>query len=294
MNTTELHIPSNKVRDIEQYIQSELGGLYPKTELRMFISMLFEAFLGWDKVKLLLHRDDTINQSDLLKFHWAVEDLKKYRPIQHIIGYTEFCNCIIKVTPDTLIPRPETEELVNNAEFQISDSDSKLAILDLCTGSGCIAIAMARQYPDAEVYAVDISEQALAVAQHNAEDNLVKIHFAQCDLLHNKPQLPLDQFDIIISNPPYVCEKERTAIRPNVLDYEPALALFVPDNDPLRFYRAITQYATEHLRPNGLLLFEINENLGQETLTLVQNLGFKAELIKDFWGKDRFIRGKRS
>lgn len=296
MNTTEMHIPSNKVRDIERYATTELCDLYPAGELRMFVSMLFEAILGWDQVKLLLHRDETVNQSDLLKFHWAIEDLKKYRPIQHIIGYTEFCNCRINVTHDTLIPRPETEEMVRLASLLTSEyhiSGFGCRILDLCCGSGCIAIAMQYIHSGSLAFGVDISEAALAVARENAKQNKQRTQFVQCDLLHDEPQLPCDQFDVILSNPPYVCNSERTSMQPNVLDYEPALALFVPDNDPLCFYRAIGQYAAKHLNTKGFVLFEINENLGWETLSLIQSCGFNAKLLKDFRDKDRYILGRR-
>lgn len=287
-----MHIPSNKVRDIERYAIAELNGLYPTGEVRMFVAMLFEAFLGWNQVNLMLHRDKTINQSDLLKFHWAIEDLKKYRPIQHIVGYTEFCNCRINVTPDTLIPRPETEEMVRLASYLTSEyhiPSCSCRILDLCCGSGCIAIAMQYIHTGSLAFGVDISEAALAVARENAKLNKQRTQFVQCDILHDEPQLPCDQFDVILSNPPYVCDSERSAMRPNVLDYEPALALFVRDDDPLCFYRAVARYAAKHLSSTGFLLLEINENLGMETLNLIQSCGFKAKLLKDFRDKDRYL-----
>lgn len=296
MNTTEMHIPSNKVREIRRYLLTELSGLYPAGELRVFAAMLFESIMGWNAAKVIIHDNDTINQSDLLKFHWAVEDLKKYRPIQHITGFTEFCNCRIDVTPDTLIPRPETEAMVSMAAsltsyYHISGFGCR--ILDLCCGSGCIAIAMQYLHDGSVAYGVDISEAALSVARNNARQNNQRTQFIQCDLLRDEPQLPLDQFDVIISNPPYVREIERAAMQPNVLDYEPALALFVPDDDPLLFYRVLAQYAAKHLAPKGFLLFEINENLGPETLSLVKSLGFNAQLLKDFRDKDRYILGRR-
>lgn len=283
-NTTELHIPSNKVRDIERYIHTELATLYPEGELRMFSRMLFEAFLNWDTVQLLLHRDDTINQSDLLRFHWAVEDLKQYRPIQHIIGYADFCDLQFQVSPDVLIPRPETAEIVDNIHL-----DSPANILDLCTGSGCIAITLAKRYPEAQVYGVDISEQALAMARNNATHNDADVRFVQCDILQSEPSLPCSRFDLIVSNPPYIQESERADMQPNVLNHEPSLALFVPDTDPLRFYRIIAQYATKHLSPNGLLIFEINEYLGLQTCQLLHEMGYSCTLHQDFRGKDRSI-----
>ena len=287
-----MHIPSNRVRDIERYIRTELDELYPEGELRMFTQMLFDAYLGWSTAQLLLHRDDTINQSDLLKFHWAVEDLKQYRPIQHIIGYTDFCDCRIAVSPDVLIPRPETEEIVLRATELLNDSGANVQegnFLDLCTGSGCIAIALAKQFPKAKVYAVDISTKALDLAQKNAERNHVAVEFVQSDILQETIALPCPTFDLIISNPPYIQEKERCNMERNVLEYEPSLALFVPDKDPLKFYRAIGLYALQHLTYKGLLILEINEHLGSATCQLLQDIGFVTQLLQDFRGKDRSI-----
>ena len=291
MNTTNLHIPSNKVRDIERYFITELRDIYAEGEIRMFVRMLFEAFFGWSQTELLLRREETVNQSDLLRFHWAVEDLKRHRPIQHIIGWTEFCGCRIEVTKGTLIPRPETEEIVNwtiNHFSGFKNQDSKIRILDLCTGSGCIAIALAKHLPQAQVTAVDISEKALAVAKRNAETNNVAVDFLQADILspftiHNS------QFTLIISNPPYVMDKERAVMQPNVLDWEPAQALFVPDSDPLLFYRAIADIAANHLAPDGILVLEINEQLGYETAALFASHGFATTLHSDFRSKTRML-----
>ena len=282
MNTTELHIPSNKVRDIERYCLDTLHELYPEGEIRSFINILFEAFLGWDTAHLLLHRDDTINQSDLLNFHWAVEDLKHYRPIQHIIGYTNFCDCRISVGPEVLIPRPETEQLVNIILQQPLPHPCR--ILDLCTGSGCIAIALAKHIPDTQIQAIDISEQALLRAKENALSNKVDIEYRQADILHWE-NVKWQDYDLIVSNPPYVLETER--LDHNVMDYEPHNALFVPENDPLLFYRAIAELAQQHL--HGVLALEINENLGTETSDLLKSYGFKTTLLNDFRDKDRFI-----
>lgn len=291
MNTTNMHIPSNRVRDIERYFHTELSGRYPEGELRMFVYMLFEAFLGWDKTQLLLHRDDTINQSDLLRFHWAAEDLKQYRPIQHIIGYTDFCGLRIRVTPDVLVPRPETEEIVAHVANHLEHLQANCTtILDLCTGSGCIAIALKNRFPTADVTAVDISPAALAIARDNAQTNHTDIHFMEMDVLEPTQLADLtSSYDLIISNPPYVMESERANMQPNVLNYDPALALFVPDNDPLRFYRAIGRYAATHLAPQGLLVLEINQVLSAETTQQLHTLGFDTRLHPDFQGNPRCI-----
>ncbi|MBQ7711353.1 MAG: peptide chain release factor N(5)-glutamine methyltransferase [Bacteroidales bacterium] len=291
MNTTDMHIPSNKVRDIERYFHTELAGLYPDSEITMFVRMLLEAFLGWSLTDLLLRRDDTVNQSNLLRFHWAAEDLKRFRPIQHIIGWTDFCGCRIEVDKNTLIPRPETEEIVNwtishNSQFTIHNS--QLTILDLCTGSGCIAIALAKQWPNAEVTAVDISEKTLAVAKRNAQANNVNVNFIQVDIL-SEFRIQNSKFEIIISNPPYVMDRERAVMQRNVLDWEPQQALFVPDSDPLLFYHAIAGIADKHLSDNGKIVLEINEQLGDETAAYFVSHGFATTLHRDFRGKPRML-----
>ena len=288
MNTTDMHIPSNRVRDIERYYLNELRGLYPEGELRMFVYMLFEAFLGWDKTHFLLHRDDTINQSDLLRFHWAAEDLKHYRPIQHIIGHTHFCGLRIDVSPEVLIPRPETEEIVTRL-LQTPDF-APATVLDLCTGSGCIAIALKHHFPTAEVTAIDLSPAALAVAQKNARQNNADIDFKQIDLLDPKQLSSLtNSYDLIISNPPYVMERERATMQRNVLEYDPSIALFVPDSDPLLFYRAIGQFAASHLNLGGLLVVEINQDLSDESALLLHESGFSTCLNHDFRGNPRSL-----
>lgn len=293
MNTTSLRIPSNRVDDIIRYTRGELRSLYADGEVEMFIRMLFEAFLGWSQAQLLVRRGETINQSDLLKFHWAVEDLKRQRPIQHITGFTDFCGCTIGVGPEVLIPRPETEEIVFRTIEHLQGHEPR-TLLDLCTGSGCMAVALARTFPSAEAYGVDISAEALTRAAANAKRNGVEVRFAQCDLLADTPALPCRQADLIVSNPPYVCDSEREAMLPNVLDFEPALALFVPDSDPLRFYRAIGQIALRLLTPDGLLVLEINERLGSETCALLQSLGFRTLLSQDFRGRDRMVTAQKA
>ena len=288
MNTTDMHIPSNRVRDIERYYLNELRGLYPEGELRMFVYMLFDAFLGWDKTHFLLHRDDTINQSDLLRFHWAAEDLKRYRPIQHIIGHTHFCGLRIDVSPEVLIPRPETEEIVTRL-LQTPDF-APATVLDLCTGSGCIAIALKHHFPTSEVTAIDLSPAALAMAQKNARQNNADIDFKQIDLLDPKQLSSLtNSYDLIISNPPYVMERERATMQRNVLEYDPSIALFVPDSDPLLFYRAIGQFAASHLNPSGLLVVEINQVLADESALLLHKAGFSTCLNHDFRGNPRSL-----
>lgn len=293
MNTTDMRIPSNRVRDIERYMHAELDAQYGVGEVSVFVGMLFEAFLGWDRAHLLLHREGTIDQSDLLRFHWAVADLRRWRPIQHIIGYTDFCGCRIRVSPDVLVPRPETEEMVS--WLCARRAQSQEAILDLCTGSGCIAIALKKAFPEASVTAVDLSPSALALARRNAEENGTAVEFVEADVLEGLDGVNglNGRYGLIVSNPPYVRESERATMQRNVLDYEPSQALFVPDNDPLRFYRAIGAFAARHLAPKGLLALEINEALAAETCALLQSQGFTTEVHKDFRGKPRMVIADR-
>lgn len=288
MNTTKLIFPTNRVADVERCFLDVLKELYPEEEIRSFFLMLCEAFLGWDKVSYLLHRSETINQSDLLRFHWALEDLKRHKPIQHIVGYTDFCDCRIKVNGNVLIPRPETEEMVG---YIVSSFKSQVSsVLDLCTGSGCIAIALKKKMLGCSVAAVDISAEALDVARMNAANNDAEVELIQGDVLSLGRQTVVGgQWDLIVSNPPYIAESEKDSMHSNVLDYEPSQALFVSDADPLVFYRHIAAFAKQHLSENGLLAMEINERFGHETLQMLRDYGFAGELHKDFRGKDRFV-----
>ena len=288
MNTTALAFPSNRFSDVERVFVEALAPTYGADEVRTFVLMLCEAFLGWDKVAYLLHRSETINQSDLLRFHWALEDLKRHRPIQHIVGYTDFCDCRIKVNGNVLIPRPETEERVGS---RVSSFKSQVSsVLDLCTGSGCIAIALKKKMPGCRVTAVDISAEALEVARMNAADNDTEVELIQGDVLSFSRQTVVGgQWDLIVSNPPYIAESEKDSMQANVLDYEPSQALFVSDADPLVFYRHIAAFAKQHLSENGLLAMEINERFGHETLQMLRDYGFAGELHKDFRGRDRFV-----
>lgn len=293
MNTRNLRFRSNRVRDIIILFHEDLDKLYGNGEVKVFIEMLFEAFLGWGKTRLLTSKEETINQSDLLRFHWALEDLKKNRPIQHIIGYTDFCGCQINVSSDVLIPRPETEEIVDWCFTQFSMHNTQFSILDLCTGSGCIAIALKKNYPQAKVTAVDISSKALEIAHQNAQNNDTEVDFIQADVLHSASIIPHSQYHLIISNPPYVMEKEKAQMAANVLDFDPSLALFVPDNEPLRFYRAIVNIAKDNLANDGLLVVEINEALADETCHLLRGQGFSPTVHTDFRGKNRWISSRK-
>ena len=218
-----------------------------------------------------------------------MEDLKHYRPIQHIIGYNDFCGCRIAVSPDVLIPRPETEEIVNWTISTINPHLSSLNILDLCTGSGCIAIALKKAFPQASVDAIDLLDKALVVAKSNAESNGTDIKLMQDNIIAPTISYQRSTYQLIISNPPYVREGEKASMQRNVLDYDPAMALFVSDEDPLRFYEAIARIATQSLAPQGLMVVEINESLADETSALLREHGFCSTVHDDFRGRPRWI-----
>ncbi len=287
-----MRIPSNKVCDIERFAYRELEDIYNRNEIRTLLQMMFEHFLGWSVAHLLISKNATINQSDLLKLNFAIKDLRAGKPIQYIIGSTEFCNLTLSVSPHTLIPRPETAELV----YLIADKEKERQpqyILDLCTGSGCIAIALAKAFPAAKVFASDISAEAMAVAKKNAECNKADVSFVIADILREENPAG-ESYDIIVSNPPYVREMEKVMMNRNVLDYEPHIALFVPDGDPLMFYRHIAEFASKHLRTGGKLYLEINEALGNETAALLEKQGYRPIIHKDSFGKDRMIEASKS
>jgi release factor glutamine methyltransferase len=237
---------------------------------------------------LLLRKDDPVLSAEIKQIEKIVQRLKNFEPVQYVLGETEFYGLKISVNPSVLIPRPETEELVNWIVETGLPGNPKIA--DIGTGSGCIALALKKQMDNASALAVDISEKAIQTAEINSNLNRLDVEFFQADIL-NWEKYKWDSFDLIVSNPPYVREMEKMKMQPNVLNYEPQMALFVPDDDPLIFYRKIASFAKKYLQKNGWLYFEINENLGKEMTLLIQNLGFrKAELKKDINGKDRMLR----
>ena len=274
----------------------ELSSLYEEQEIESFFYIILEKLHGLKRIDLALNPQTVMDGAHLKQWKNIVSELKKQRPIQYILGETTFYGLTFLVNVNTLIPRPETEELVELIikSFESSVSGSGLKILDIGTGSGCIAISLAKNIPNAAVFAIDVSEKALAVAKKNAELNKVAIDFISTNILDVvtlSAVAGLDkQFDIIVSNPPYVRNLEKAEIKPNVLEYEPHLALFVEDTDALLFYRKIAELAIKNLNPNGKLYFEINQYLGKETIKLLEDFGFRnVELKKDIYGNDRII-----
>lgn len=285
-----MKIPSNLVRDIRNYYCEQLCSIYDKNESNTLILILFEYYFNINRIKMSLEPELRLSESEMLKLHFAVKDLLKNKPIQYIIGETEFCDLKFKVNENVLIPRPETSELVRL--IANSHQPSTISnILDIGTGSGCIAISLAKMIPQSNVYALDISEKALNVAKENAINNNVNITFIQDDILTKTQTLTQTKFDIIVSNPPYVRELEKVDMHNNILQWEPHNALFVSDEDPLIFYRSILEFSKKHLKENGEIWFEINEYLGKEMKALCEEVGLSnIEIYKDFRDKERFLR----
>jgi release factor glutamine methyltransferase len=274
----------------DQFIR-QLTPIYGKGEAESFFYLTLEAKHQLKRIDLALQPDLVFSETELAAWTSILEQLKKEIPVQYILGTTHFYGLEFEVNPSVLIPRSETEELVDwIIRSQKSDiRNHKLKIIDIGTGSGCIAISLAKNLPNAEVFALDVSEKALATAKSNADFNQVEIQFIHQSILETEDLA--QEFDIIVSNPPYVRHLEKQEIKKNVLDNEPHLALFVADNDALIFYRKISQLAQKNLCSNGQLYFEINQYLGQETLDLLQEMGFKdITLRKDIYGNDRMIQ----
>ncbi len=262
---------------------------YPAKEIESFFNILADRFLGMSRLEVALAPELILNKEQLNSFESALERLRQHEPVQYITGETEFFSLNFKVNKNVLIPRPETEELVEWIIENFKDSEDKLKILDIGTGSGCIAISLAENLK-AGVDAFDISEEALKIAKKNAEINRVNVTFQKVDILNLK-NLP-ERYDIIVSNPPYVREQEKEQMQKNVLDHEPESALYVKDDNALIFYKKITELAQDSLRSGGTLYFEINQYLAEETKVMVENFGFEAELKKDIFENYRMLKAR--
>ena len=274
------------------HIRSELQGLYPDTEIKSFSNLIIEKVSGFSRTEIIVNKNTLFSVEQRHVIENFIEKLKEYVPIQYILGETEFFGLPFHVNESVLIPRPETEELVDWIRNE-NDRNANPGILDIGTGSGCIAISLKHEFINATVDAFDISEKALETAQSNATLNKLEVNFSKVDIL-NTPEME-QKWDIIVSNPPYVTELEKSEISPNVLDYEPHLALFVPDNNPLLFYHCIAIFAQQHLKPKGKLYFEINRQFGKATVDLLTAMGFgNVELRKDISGNDRMVRAEIS
>lgn len=271
-----------KVSNILSYFREELSAVADEREITSWYYISMEYLLVYNRSDCIINSNQVLNKSQLSKIKQIVAELKSHKPIQYILGKTEFYGLKIKVNEHTLIPRPETEQLVDWIL-----KENFVAALDIGTGSGCIPIALAK-HTDAKVLAIDVSEDALLIAEENAKNNEVEIDFIHQDILQTNS---LQKVDLIVSNPPYVLESEKEIMQENVLDYEPELALFVEDKNPLIFYKKIASLAFNFLNENGKLFFEINAKFGKETIEMLADIGFvNIELKKDMNDKDRMIK----
>ena len=280
-----------QIQEFKKEFFHKLNELYPTTEIQSFFNLLVAFKLKLSRIEVALQPDFEISKTDLIFLKKALLDLTNQIPVQYITGETEFYGLPFKVNKNVLIPRPETEELVSWIidELKVEDQTSKVTILDIGTGSGCIPISLAKNISNATIYALDISSEALKTAKTNAELNNVTIEFIEADIL-NLSKLP-QQFDIIVSNPPYVRALEKEQMQENVLKNEPHVALFVEDNNPLLFYDKISDLAKNHFSKSGQLYFEINQYLGKETVDLLASKGFKNIVLKkDMFGADRMVK----
>jgi len=286
-----------KALDLKDIFHKLLDTIYGEDEVNSFFFMCIEHYLNVSRIELTLDPEFTITKPETDTFFKVLEDLKQQKPIQYILGETEFYGLPFVVNENVLIPRPETEELMALIIRSVTSSvvEKQLKILDIGTGSGCIAISLAKNLLNAEVYAIDVSKEALKIAKRNAELNNVKVNFIEADILSDSTwdlSFKNMEFDTIVSNPPYVRHLEKQEIKPNVLDNEPHLALFVEDNNPLQFYKAITNFAVSNLKQKGELYFEINQYLGEETKALLTEANFESiELLKDLNGNYRMLKG---
>lgn len=258
-------------------------------EVKNFSYLILNSILNYSRYQVHENFELSVDESQYAKIKNIVEELKIYKPIQYIIKKTEFYNCILNVSEDVLIPRPETEELV---DWIIKDRPKNGSqILDIGTGSGCIAIALAKNLPHLRVWAMDISKKAIKIASENALENNTSIKFFQGDILNMPNEIQTNQFEVIVSNPPYVRESEKALMKPNVLDWEPEISLFVPDEDPLIFYKEIIRMASKSLVNRGQIFLEINEIFPEEIKNMLTKYKFDAiEVRKDISGKSRMVK----
>jgi release factor glutamine methyltransferase len=281
------------VKEVFNVFKKDLSKLYDQDEIESLTLMITSDVCNLSKAYIKAFPEKEITIEHAGKLEAILARMQTGEPVQYILGHTEFYGLPFKVNPSVLIPRPETEELVEWILNSVSITKFEGNILDIGTGSGCIAISLNKSLPNAQISGIDISTKALIVAKQNAGINNAKVNFIEADILKLKETENQD-VDIIVSNPPYVTEHDKTQMHINVTDFEPHGALFVPENDPLIFYSAIADYALKNLANNGLLFFEINENLGNETVELLKDKGFiNIDLRKDMSGRDRMIKGMR-
>ena len=282
-----MKVSDNKISSVKAYFFESLKTLN-QDEVRNYFNFLCNSWLDISKTDLLLNPDFEISESELLKFLYGIKDLKKNRPVQYIAGKTWFYGVEVKVQEGVLIPRPETEELV---DWIVNDCQNSNRILDLGTGSGCIPLAIKNKLRHLNVVGYDVSKKAVNIAKKNANSLCLDVDFQEFDILNWQLFPQENKFDVIVSNPPYIPESDKKKMHENILNYEPDIALFVPNKNPLIFYRAIADFALLNLNISGKLYLEINESYGQEIVQMLLEMGYSnVELRKDLQGKDRMIK----
>lgn len=278
------------LQEATRYSTDQLKTIYDESEAAIISDWVMEYLTGIKKSSRIPHLKQPVPTEQITRLQTYLDRLLKHEPVQYVLNEAWFCGLKFYIDKHVLIPRPETEELVEwiitNCRFPVD----QLRILDIGTGSGCIPIALKRRLGKAEVWSCDISKDALAVANRNAETLGVNVKFLELDFLNEEQRNSLPSFDIIVSNPPYIPIKDKAQMQPNVVNFEPATALFVPDNDPLVFYSAIADFAKDHLNVNGSVYTEIHEDLGQDVVDVFESKGFNAVIKKDMQGKDRMIK----
>ncbi len=282
----------NTVKSAESYCLDKLNGVYSDREIRQIIRSIFSHLFDWNSADFLLRNNKRLSESDLLRLREAIKELQSGRPLQYVLGTVQFQDLSLEVNENVLIPRPETEELVRLIGVDCAGLHEP-RILDIGTGSGCIALSLSSMFKQSTVCGVDVDINALQVAERNARRNGIEVNFKQLDILNcNRSELDQLQWDIIVSNPPYVLESDKSQMETNVLEFEPHQALFVPDNDALIFYDAILKHADYGLVAGGQIYFEIHENKGEQMKRLLEKYAFEqVEIMKDLFGKSRFVRG---
>lgn len=291
-----MFVQTNNLNSVREYFYDRLKEGFSSSELRMMFNILMEDRLGLTASELILAKDQLLSESDLLYVRSAVKRLQANEPFQYVVGKTEFCGLELFTDARALIPRPETEELV---QWIIEDHGNREGIkyLDLCAGTGCIAIALKKYLTNSDGTGMELSKGAIELSKKNDLKNLSRVKWIEGDVLDSSDYKGFDNnsFDLWVSNPPYVLNSDKTSMSENVLDYEPHMALFVEDHDPLLFYRTIAQMAQIYLKPDGAIYFEIHEEKGSDVCGLLTGLGFKnVQLKMDLQGKERMVRAKKS
>ncbi|RHR80633.1 peptide chain release factor N(5)-glutamine methyltransferase [Odoribacter sp. AF15-53] len=281
----------NTMFDLQRYALQELKDTYNEHEIKSLCTLIFCKMLHYTNIEIHLKKHEFLAKSFIDKFCGIVAELKTDKPIQYILGETEFAGVDFQLNSDTLIPRPETEELV--MWMTESGLESGMKVLDVGTGSGCIIVSLGKLVKGLQLYGVDISPEAVRQASDNARQNGVEVEFGVRDIMHYE-EWEWARFDVIVSNPPYVRESEKALMHDRVLNYEPGRALFVSDDDPLLFYRKIAAFGLRYLKPEGLLFFEINEAFGKETVQLLRDMGYReVELRRDINERERMVKAKK-